>query len=106
MSPSQALLVAGAAVGVIACETLVVVGLLHQAACLSGSTAYAAFVCTSDAARPWYERSLAVAAVIAPLGAAIGWAQRRWVVAWLAAVTGLGLAAVTLVWGLRQVLVG
>jgi hypothetical protein len=88
---------------VLMCEAVVVFGLLKEFGCLSGGSGYAAYVCTSDSAKPWFERSLALAAIIAPLGAIIGWRRRSWRTVWGAVALSLAMSIATLLWGLRTV---
>lgn len=91
---------------VLICEAVVVYGLVADFGCLAGGTGHAAFVCTSDSAKPWYERSMAAAAVIAPLGAGVGWWRRSWSIVLVAVVASLAVSIATLLWGLRTVRVG
>lgn len=90
---------------VLVCEAIVVFGLVKELGCLSGGTGHTAYVCANDSAKPWYERSLALAAIIAPIGAIIGHRRRSWRIVWGAVLLSGTLSIATLVWGLRGVTV-
>jgi hypothetical protein len=91
---------------VLLCEAVVVFGLVKELGCLSGGTGHAAYVCASDSAKPWYERSLVLAAVVASVGALIGHRRRSWRIVWGAVAVSGVISVVTLLWGLRGVTVG
>jgi hypothetical protein len=91
---------------VLICEAIVAVALLRELGCLSGGTGHTAFVCASDSAKPWYERSLAVAAAVAPLGAVLGHRHRSWRIVVSFVALSCVISAATLVWGLRDVNTG
>jgi hypothetical protein len=91
---------------VFVCQAVVAFGLLSEFGCLSGGIGHAAFVCVSDSAAPWYERSLVVAALVAPLGAVLGHRRRSWRIVWTFITLSCAISVATLLWGLRNVSTG
>jgi hypothetical protein len=91
---------------VLICEAIVAFGLLKELGCLSGGTGHAPLVCVSDSARPWYERSLVVAALVAPAGAVLGHRRRSWRIVGTFVALSCVISVVTLLWGLRGVNIG
>jgi hypothetical protein len=88
------------------CEAVVAFGLLSEFGCLSGGTGHAAFVCVSESARPWYERSLVAAGLVAPLGAVVGHRRRSWRIVGTFVTLSCAISVATLLWGLRSVYTG